>query len=405
MALASKTGEVKFYAKGDKGAPGARMRMREWTAGTRYMQGAGGEEFYDVVVYLDKLYLCLVTHTAATANNPQTSVAQGLGYWEAATDWVFVATKLLLAEKIKAGEIDTDSLVATGLFAPLTSNSNLLRNSGMYDTDGWIGNNSPQSAVFQGYECMKCTGYGYGRYTTDGRNIDYGDLPASGQTVTISADVYVTAPCYLYLGFESRSPSLYVEEPGKWVRVHHTQTIASSNGNFVVYLMSSGVTAYIKNVKLEAGGTATALLHRRRRARTHGHTPEGAQDSAQQREHRSDGRPYRARLHAQPLHLRPQRYAVRIQRQRGHDDQHQRDNRPVQPAVGCQPVRTPHNNCKLFLGQQAGARARGGASPQRQVVLRGRHLQGRTAVQPRSGGTAWLRHALGVLRMDCDEPH
>lgn len=258
MALASKTGEVKFYAKGDKGAPGARPRMREWTAGTRYVQGADGEVFYDVVVYLDKLYLCLVTHTAAAANNPQTSVAQGLGYWEAATEWVFVATKLLLTEKIKAGEIDTDSLVATGLFAPLTSNPNLLRNSGMYDTDGWIGNNSPQSAVFQGYECMKCTGYGDGRYTTDGRNIDYGDLPASGQYVTISADVYATAPCYLYLGFEGLSPSLHVEETGKWVRVHHTQTIASSNGNFVVYLMSSGVTAYIKNVKLEAGGTATA---------------------------------------------------------------------------------------------------------------------------------------------------
>ena len=139
-----------------------------------------------------------------------------------------------------------------------SSNRNLLRNSGMYDTDGWIGNNSPQSAVFQGYECMKCTGYGYGRYTTDGRNIDYGDLPASGQTVTVSADVYVTAACYLYLGFEGLSPSLRVEETGKWVRVHHTQAIASYMGNFTVYLMSSGVTAYIKNVKLEAGGTATA---------------------------------------------------------------------------------------------------------------------------------------------------
>lgn len=139
-----------------------------------------------------------------------------------------------------------------------SSNRNLLRNSGMYDTDGWIGNNSPQSAVFQGYECMKCTGYGHGRYTTDGRNIDYGDLPANGQTVTVSADVYVTSPCNLYIGFESLNPNLYVEESGRWVRVSHTQTVASSKGSFTVYLMSSGVTAYIKNVKLEAGDTATA---------------------------------------------------------------------------------------------------------------------------------------------------
>ena len=258
MTMASKTGVVKFVQRGEPGAPGAKPRMREWKSGTRYLQGKEGEEFYDIVVYLNKLYLCLVTHTADSANNPQTSVSQGLGYWEVAQDWAFVATKLLLAEKIAADQIDVDSLVAAGIFAPASSsNRNLLRNSGMYDTDGWIGNGSPSSVVFQGYECMKCTGFGYGRYTTHARNFYVEDLPSNGVQITVSADVYVSSPCNINIGFESINPSVYVSETNKWVRVSVTQTITSSIGNFVVYLMSFGVTAYFKNVKLEVGDTAT----------------------------------------------------------------------------------------------------------------------------------------------------
>ena len=57
------------------------------------------------------LYLCLKSHTSSSANNPQTSVANQLGYWEKAIDWVFIATKLLLSEKIKSEYIDVDDLV------------------------------------------------------------------------------------------------------------------------------------------------------------------------------------------------------------------------------------------------------------------------------------------------------
>ena len=57
------------------------------------------------------LYLCLKSHTSSSANNPQTSVASQSGYWEKAVDWVFIATKLLLSEKIKSEYIDADDLV------------------------------------------------------------------------------------------------------------------------------------------------------------------------------------------------------------------------------------------------------------------------------------------------------
>lgn len=117
-SLASKTGQVIYRQKGEPGKPGdkgARLRMREWAAGQSYLRGSAGEEWYDVVLYKDLLYLCVKSHTSSTANNPQTSVANNLGYWEKAQDWTFVATKLLLAERIKAEDIDADNLVAVNV--------------------------------------------------------------------------------------------------------------------------------------------------------------------------------------------------------------------------------------------------------------------------------------------------
>lgn len=93
--------------KNSWGKQGAKMRMRTWSSDTEYLSGADGEEFYDVVVYNDKLYLCTKTHTSESGtNDPVTSINGYLGFWESAQEWTFVATKLLLAEKIKASQID-----------------------------------------------------------------------------------------------------------------------------------------------------------------------------------------------------------------------------------------------------------------------------------------------------------
>ncbi len=96
--------------KNSWGKQGAKLRMRTWTENVVYLQGADGEEFYDVVVYNDKLYLCTKTHTSGHDNNPSASISGYLGYWESAQEWTFIATKLLLAEKINANQIDVDSL-------------------------------------------------------------------------------------------------------------------------------------------------------------------------------------------------------------------------------------------------------------------------------------------------------
>lgn len=119
MTLCTKTSEVKFVRKGkpgndgQKGDKGAKLRITDWAVGQQCLEGKEGEEWYDVKVYSSKLYLCAKSHTSSTENNPQTSVANNLGYWIMATDWQFVATKLLLAEKINADQIDATGLTAT----------------------------------------------------------------------------------------------------------------------------------------------------------------------------------------------------------------------------------------------------------------------------------------------------
>lgn len=99
--------------KNSWGKQGAKLRMRTWLSGTEYLSGADGEEFYDVVVYNDKLYLCTKTHTSESGtNDPVTSINGYLGFWESAQEWTFVATELLLTKKIKASLIDADGIKA-----------------------------------------------------------------------------------------------------------------------------------------------------------------------------------------------------------------------------------------------------------------------------------------------------
>ncbi|WP_300791970.1 hypothetical protein [uncultured Bacteroides sp.] len=99
---------IKDGEPGAQGNPGAKMRMRTWASGTYYMRGVGTEEWYDVVEYEGRLYLCRVSHTSSSSNSPATDT----GYWETAQNWTFIATKLLLAEKIKADMIDADGITA-----------------------------------------------------------------------------------------------------------------------------------------------------------------------------------------------------------------------------------------------------------------------------------------------------
>lgn len=99
---------IKDGEPGAQGNPGAKMRMRKWTSGTYYMRGSDSEEWYDIVEYNNRLYLCMVSHTSSSYNSP----ISGTGHWEIAQNWTFIATKLLLAEKITADMINADGITA-----------------------------------------------------------------------------------------------------------------------------------------------------------------------------------------------------------------------------------------------------------------------------------------------------
>lgn len=108
--MVRKTGVVKFERKPEKGA---KMRMRDWAVGQSCTSGVTGEDFYDIVIYKTLRYLCIISHKTTDALNPQANVASsGKKYWAVATDFDFVASRLMLTERIKAEDIDTNTLVA-----------------------------------------------------------------------------------------------------------------------------------------------------------------------------------------------------------------------------------------------------------------------------------------------------
>ena len=155
MPLVTRTGQVSFAPKGDKGDKGARMRMRVWEASVSYLEGKQGQQFYDIVLYDNLLYLCIRSHTSVSTETPKQNVASGkIKYWEVAQSWTFIATKLLLTEKIKASMIDADGIRAvnvdisgkitadSGRIGPFSIDSGMLSSKTLYEeTDSHVGFN------------------------------------------------------------------------------------------------------------------------------------------------------------------------------------------------------------------------------------------------------------------------
>ena len=77
MPLVTRTGQVSFAPKGDKGDKGERMRMRVWEASVSYLEGKQGQQFYDIVLYDNLLYLCIRSHTSVSTETPKNKILGG----------------------------------------------------------------------------------------------------------------------------------------------------------------------------------------------------------------------------------------------------------------------------------------------------------------------------------------
>lgn len=98
-----KTGQVIYLMKGepgDDGKPGSRgpslrgpMDWKKVDAGFEFQSGKEGEQFVDYVVSGGAYYLCTTSHEKTAGNGP----GSNYDYWQAASEYPFVATDLLMA--------------------------------------------------------------------------------------------------------------------------------------------------------------------------------------------------------------------------------------------------------------------------------------------------------------------
>lgn len=93
-AITSKTGQVIYLKKGDRG-PSLRgpMDWEKMATGFQFQCGAAGEDFLDVVIYGGKYYQCIESHKKTASNYP----GSNYNYWRVSSNLSFVATDLLLA--------------------------------------------------------------------------------------------------------------------------------------------------------------------------------------------------------------------------------------------------------------------------------------------------------------------
>lgn len=107
-----------------QGSAGAMIRMSDWTLTPKstyiddnidgFYQSGDTTKWYDVVTHNNSKYRCIVSHTPIANTEP------GIGedwetYWIEANEFEFVATKLLLSEKINADQIDVDNITVQSL--------------------------------------------------------------------------------------------------------------------------------------------------------------------------------------------------------------------------------------------------------------------------------------------------
>nr|WP_297653570.1 hypothetical protein [uncultured Prevotella sp.] len=103
--LASVTGGVPVVEKGEKGAT-VRPHETAVAGSFTYLQGGDGEAYIDVLCFDGKWYMCTSSYTTSTPSATD-------GHWQIASNFDFVATKLLLAEKSYIKNLGVDNILIT----------------------------------------------------------------------------------------------------------------------------------------------------------------------------------------------------------------------------------------------------------------------------------------------------
>lgn len=158
--------------------------------------------------------------------------------------------------RVSTGETVEDYINSSLGNLDFNTGENLLINSKLDNTDGWVKDSAASLVEFGGYTCLKLPGTNYGFKTTAQENARL--IPLEG-TITNSIDVYATAEVDIRLGSTAKVNTIHVSEVNKWVRVSNTQELEGSLLSYVIYGGSgcSSADVYVKEAKCEKGAEAT----------------------------------------------------------------------------------------------------------------------------------------------------
>ncbi len=232
---------------GGMGSKGAQPRTRVWSPDASYMQGQGTEEWYDISLYREdnskpyERYLCLISHGPRNIT-PKEDVAQKLGYWALATDFEFIATRLVLAEKITVDQIDVDSIFA----GTIQANDATINNFNATNV-------RIQSGEIGGFEIAN------GRIGQVDANRGYG--PSITNThIGIGVQRYGNAEEIIRAGFGSYQSAL-TEHQGEALSVYQKMSSRANHGtlNGAVVIETHGGSEPSYNGRPAAGNRQTAL--------------------------------------------------------------------------------------------------------------------------------------------------
>lgn len=136
-----KTGQVIYQVRGEPGEdgkPGLRgpslrgpMDWDKVDIGFEFLSGKEGEQFVDYVVKDGVFYLCTTSHDKTAGNGP----GSNYGYWQAASEYPFVATDLLLATYAVIKNLGVESVEmkdAEGNVVFLAKDGNVTCNTGTF---------------------------------------------------------------------------------------------------------------------------------------------------------------------------------------------------------------------------------------------------------------------------------
>lgn len=176
---------------GSKGEKGSALRGPQfWTdldTGYSFQAGGDGEAYLDTVIYNGNYYSCKTSHTKTASNYPGSTASENGSLWQLGDKIALVAARILLAERIKADQINVEDLAADdGFIKNLNTKSLKAKEVTTEDTGGGhmtMAGNTMEMYNSSGQTRLRLTGNALSSLPSTSGN---GNGPSSAKAVSCS---------------------------------------------------------------------------------------------------------------------------------------------------------------------------------------------------------------------------